>query len=91
MDKYHLRILEGHKSRATVILPVANTNGDWVKAADADALLARLAEADRLIQDLSWAGSDDWGWYCPSCGNYQDDKKGHSQNCEIDAFLAANT
>lgn len=52
MKRYSMKFFEGHKSRASVVVPVECESGEWVKVEDAAALEARLKEAEAVFRSI---------------------------------------
>ena len=60
-----------------------------LEAIEADHIknMARLAEAEELIGELQWAGTDNFGdSHCPIC--YHNPEGKHTSKCEIKQFLS---
>jgi hypothetical protein len=64
-----MSIFEGHKSRASVITPVENDDGEWVRVEDVIALESLLKEAivtlSKAHKHLEYCGyGDEWERNC---------------------------
>jgi len=58
----------------------------WYQAGEhIAALTTRLQEAEEIIKISEWC-IDEWGLYCPICGEYKENG-GHMKDCRAAAWL----
>lgn len=81
MKRYHFR--------PSAMLPVVESaNGEYVRHADIEPLLARLAEAERLLRQMEWCIGRDSAGTCAICRRKIGlQSNGHAPDCALARWL----